>query len=176
MEEKVKSEETTSTAGTTLYYGIGAAVLVLLVAGVYFMRPKAGSQPTVTPTSEQAGSTGASLVKPTGPIAGLACELQYYNPVIGFNKYYLSVEGTGLAPAKSVDCDFTMSVAGKVVGTAKVNDVALVDEPSRSGKTFRCSTSGTELEPNVPTVVDVKLTDDAKNTATCSATFLLPSP
>lgn len=172
MEEKEKTEN--SGDSTTLYYGIGAAVLVLLVAGIYLMRPKTGPSKTVSPTSQTATET--PLVRPTGPITGLACELQYYNPVIGFPKYYLSAEGADLPTAKAVDCEFTMSVGERVVGKTNVKGAPLSNEPSRGGKTFRCASEAVELEPNVPTVVHVALTDDQKNTATCSATFLFPAP
>lgn len=170
MEEKTER----SSDSTTLYYGIGAAVLVLLVAGIYLLRPKAPAS-TTSPVS-QTPTTQVPLVRPTGPITGLACELQYYNPVIGLKQYYLSAEGSDLAPAKTVDCNFTMSVAGNVVAETSVKGAPLSNEPSRGGKTFRCSTEAVELEPTVPTVVDVAVADDQKNTATCSATFLFPAP
>ena len=157
---------------TTLYYGIGAAVLVLLVAGIYLLRPK---QAPTSPIS-QTGGTGAPLVKPTGPISGLAWEIQYYNPVIGFPRYYLSAEGSDISGAKTVGCNFTISVAGKQVTDASVQNVQLVDEPSRGGKTFICTTGAVDLEPQVPTIVAVAVTDDLKNTTTCSSTFLFPRP
>lgn len=173
MEEKEKTEG--SGDSTTLYYGIGAAVLVLLVAGIYLLRPKTAPSQTVSPTS-QTSTAGAPLVRPTGPITELACEVQYYNPVIGRKQYYLSAEGADVSAAKTVDCDFRISVAGKVVGETSVKDAPLSNEPSRGGKTFRCSTEAIELEPTIPTLVEVALSDDQKNTATCSATFLFPAP
>ncbi len=75
MEEKEKTER--SGDSTTLYYGIGAAVLVLLVAGIYLLRPKTAPSQTVSPTSQT--GTETPLVRPTGPITGLAWELQYPN-------------------------------------------------------------------------------------------------
>lgn len=166
-------EKTEKTASTTWYYGIGAAVLVLLVAGIYFLKPKTTPSSTVSPTPQ---TTTPLLTRPTGAITGLACELQYYNPVLGLPKYYLSAEGVDLAPAKTVNCDFTVSVAGKTVAQTSVTGAPLSEEPSRGGKTFRCSSEAVELEPSVPTVVTVAVSDDQKKTASCSATFLLPAP
>lgn len=168
MEEESKTNE-----NTKLYYGIGATLLVLLLAGVYFLRPKQAPSQTVSPTTQ---TTATPLTRPTGTITALACEIQYYNPVLGVPKYYLSTEGVDLPPAKTVDCDFTMTVAGKEVGKTSVKDAPLSEEPSRGGKTFRCSTEAVELEPSVPTVVTVAVADDQKNSASCSATFLLPAP
>lgn len=171
MEEKEKA----SAENNALYYGIGAAVLVLLIAGVYLLRPKAPTQPS-TQSSLQTGGTGAPLVRPTGPITGLACEIQYYNPVVGRKEYYLSAEGSDLTEAKNVTCTFSATVAGKQVAKATVEDVKLIDEPNRDGKIFRCITEGVALEPQVPTVIDVQITDDLKKSTTCSATFLFPQP
>ncbi|OGG23824.1 hypothetical protein A3A79_01300 [Candidatus Gottesmanbacteria bacterium RIFCSPLOWO2_01_FULL_43_11b] len=171
MEEKTKAGEGENSA---LYYGIGAAVLVILVAGIYIFRPK--TSPTTSPVSPGAQVTDIPLVRPTGPITGLACELQYYNPVVGKKEFYVSVEGAALPDAKSVDCNFTFSVAGSVVKTDSITDAKLVEEKSRNGKLFTCTTVPLELEPSVPTTVDFALSDDLKNTATCSSTFLFPAP
>lgn len=171
MDEKEKPGETNADS-SALYYGIGAAVLVLLVAGIYLLRPKPN---TSTPSGTVQGATGSTLARPTGQITGLACEMQYYNPVIGLKQYYLSAEGSDVTEAKSVNCDFSVVVAKKEV--AKQSATAdLKDEPSRGGKTFRCTSPALSLDPNVPTVVNIALADDLKKTATCTATFLLPTP
>ncbi len=152
------------------YYVLGFVVLVGVVIAGYLLRSKsspvtpspiADSVPTATPTP--------------GPITGLACDVQYYNPVIGFPKYYLSVEGGDVSKASKVDCTFTSSVDNKTVHTTKTSS-PLTEKPQRGGSTFRCTTEGIDLKPNVPTVVDVVLKDDLKATATCSATFLFPAP
>jgi hypothetical protein len=152
------------------YYVLGAVVLVAVVIAGYLLRSKPSSStaspiadvvPTATPTP--------------GPITGLACDLQYYNPVVGLPKYYLSVEGGDVSKATKVDCTFTSSVDGKVVNTTRASS-SLTAKPERGGNTFRCTTEGVELKADVPTVVDVTLKDDLKSTATCSATFLFPAP
>lgn len=163
------SEEQSQFSGTKQYYVLGFIVLVAVVVAGYLLRGKS-TNPAATPT--------AQVLTPTptpGPITKLACDTQYYNPVVGFPKYYLSVEGGDISAAKKVDCTFTVSVNNKVVATETASS-PLTDKPQRGGGTFRCTTSGIELVPNTPTVVDVVLKDDLKATSTCSSTFLFPNP
>ncbi len=165
----MEEEHLEGEANNKLYYLIGAVVLVAVVAVGYFLRPKPATQ-----TSQQAPV--AVVPTPTlGPIARLTCDTQYYNPVIGFEKYYLSVEGGDLRSANTVDCVITASVNEKVVLTKKLSS-PLTDRPERSGKTFRCTTEGVELKAGVPTKVDVALKDNEGATATCSAFFVFPKP
>lgn len=157
-------------ASAKQYYILGFVVLVAVVIAGYMLRGK--TVPSLPP------SPIAEVVVPTptpGPITGLACDTQYYNPVIGFPQYYLSVEGGDLPKAKKVDCVFTVSVDDNVVAKETVSS-PLTDMPQRGGGTFRCTTPAIDLAPNTPTVVDVVLKDDLKTSATCSATFLLPTP
>ena len=169
MEEQ---EQTTQPSGSLTYYVLGAVVLVLIVGGVYFLRPKSATGPA------QLGNevTSPVVASPTpGPITGLACERQWYNPVVGFAKYFLGVEGADFMTTKKVMCGFTVSVSGKVVATTSAQS-ALTESVSRGGGTFSCVSPSLELEPNVPTVVDLILTNDAKQTASCTQTFVLPQP
>lgn len=153
---------------SSLYYVIGAIVLVLVIGVGYVLRTKPGTQPpqvvaVPTPTSTP------------GPITKLGCDMMYYNPVVGFSKYYLSAEGGDLTPAKKVNCEFTVTVAGKEVAKSSAEG-PLSDAPQRGGMTFRCTTKGVEVTAGVPAVVDVVLKDDAKASASCSSTFLFPAP
>ncbi len=148
------------------YYLLGLIVLVAVVVAGYMLRPKTNS--VTSPTAETAPAT-------LGPITALACDDQYYNQMIGFPKYYLSVEGGDVSTAKKVDCTVTVTVNDKEVASEKMNS-PLTEKPQRGGSTFRCTSKALELEPNVPTKVDVVLKDDLKATATCSSTFLLPTP
>ena len=169
MEEQ---EQTPQTSSSLTYYILGAVVLVLIVGGVYFFRPKSSGTPAPTLNEVMAPVE----VSPTpGPITGLACERQWYNPVVGFAKYFLGVEGADLMTTKKVMCGFTVSVSGKVVATTSAQS-ALTESVSRGGGTFSCVSPSLELEPNVPTVVDLILTNDAKQTASCTQTFVLPQP
>src|SRR3989344_2325124 len=93
-------------SNSMMYYFVGAGVVVAIAAGIYFLRPQQTGVPeTTTPIVEQAGP----LAPPqTSPISGLACEQQYYNPVVGLPQYYLSVEGADTTDTKSITCDFTV--------------------------------------------------------------------
>ncbi len=169
--EQEENQETQS-SGAFIYYVLGAVIIALIAGGVYFLRPKATSTTSPQPVNEAA----EVVPSPTpGPITGLACEKQYYNPVRGFKKYYFGIEGVDLLSTKKVDCNFSVSVAGKVVATASAES-GLTAITERSGGAFRCDSKAVELEANIPTVVDVILTNDKKETATCTQTFLLPSP
>ncbi|KKU25066.1 MAG: hypothetical protein UX37_C0031G0004 [Microgenomates group bacterium GW2011_GWA2_46_16] len=167
-----EQEQTKQSTGSFTYYLIGAVLLVFIAGGVYFLRPKSSGTPAPTLNEVMAPVE----VSPTpGPITGLACERQWYNPVLGFTKYFLGVEGADLLTTKKVVCSFTVSVSGKVVATTSAQS-ALTESVSRGGGTFSCVSPSLELEPNVPTVVDLILTNDAKQTATCTQTFVLPQP
>lgn len=154
------------------YYVLGFIVLVAVIVAGYLLMPKQ-SATTTTPVAQ---TENTPVATPTpGPITALSCDTQYYNPVIGFPKYYLSVEGGDVSPAAKVDCTFTVSAANKVVATETTSS-PLTEKPQRGGSTFRCTTKALDLTPNVPTKVDVALKDDAKGTSSCSAIFLLPTP
>jgi hypothetical protein len=165
MEEKTM-DKNPEESSSTLYYVVGAIVLIAVVAAGYFLRPKSTTQ--TQPTAVPAGPT------PTpGPITGLACERQYYNPVVGFEKYFISAEGVDTTGTNNVTCDFTMTVAGAVVATASESSNVL-NTPERGGVSFKCTTKPVELKRNVPTKVDVTVTSDRGQTTTCSQTFVFP--
>lgn len=169
MEEQ--HEQTRETSGSLTYYILGVVVLALIAGGVYFLRPR-----SATPTVPSVGVVTPFEVTPTpGPITGLACERQWYNPVIGFAKYILGVEGADLLTTKNVSCSFSVSVSGNVVATTSAQS-ELTEAVGRGGGTFRCDSPSLELEPNIPTVVDVILKNDTNQTASCTQTFLLPQP
>lgn len=149
-------------------YVIGAVLVVAVVAGAWYFRSKGNKNAMVEPTGK---NEPIVEVSPTpGPISKLGCDQQYYNPRIGFPEYYLSVEGGDVNAAKKVTCEFTTSVNGKVVSKTTASS-PLTEAPTRGGSTFRCTTKPLELEANVPSVVDVRVSDDLDATASCSATF-----
>lgn len=165
----MNTEETSQPTSTKQYYVLGFIVLVAVIVAGYMLRGKSVT-PTTSPTPI------AEVATPTpGPITRLVCDTQYYNPVVGFPKYYLSVEGGDLSNAKKVDCTFTVSINNKVVAT-ETSSSPLTDKPQRGGATFRCTTAAVEVTPNTPAVVDVVLKDDLKASSTCSSTFLFPAP
>lgn len=153
-------------APSMMTYVVGAVLVVAVVAGAWYFRSKGSKSMTVEPTGQPVAE-----VSPTpGPITALGCDQQYYNPRVGFPDYYLSVEGGDVSNAKKVTCEFTVSVDDKVVSKTTVSS-PLTDAPARGGSTFRCTTQPLELAANVPTVVDVRLSDDLKANSSCSATF-----
>jgi hypothetical protein len=93
--------------------------------------------------------------------------------VLGFPKYYFSVEGADLTGPSSVECTFTVIQENKVTDTEN-STVSLTAKPERNGNVFKCTTVGLELKPTIPTKVDVALRDDQGAKATCSAVFTLP--
>lgn len=158
---------------SVITYVVGAVLVVGVVAGAWYFRSQGAKAPAGEPTT---GGNPMTAVSPTpGPITKLGCDQQYYNPKIGFAEYYLSAAGGDLVSAKSVSCAFTALVDGKVVASATAQG-PLSDAPQRGGGTFVCTTKAVKLDPNVPTVVDVVLTDDLDVTSTCSATFTFPQP
>lgn len=169
MEEQEQAKQST---GSFTYYLIGAILIMLIAGGIYFLRPKStsGPVPTVNEVTMPVEVPAAS-----GPITGLTCERQWYNPVVGFQKYFVGVEGVDLMTTKNVMCSFSVSVGGKVVATTSAQST-LTEDLSRGGGTFRCDSPSLELEPNIPTVVDVMLKNDANQTASCTQTFVLPQP
>jgi hypothetical protein len=165
MEEETMENQTST--NSSLYYVLGAVVLVAVIGAGYLLRPKA-------PGTQQAAQQAAPTVAPTpGPITRLACDTQYYNPVLGFPRYYLSVEGGDPSGPTGVDCTFTIYQENKVFATEKVTST-LTAKPERNGSVFKCTTQGLELKPTIPTRVDVALRDDQGAKATCSAIFSLP--
>jgi hypothetical protein len=164
MEETMENQPNNN----TMYYVLGAIVLVAVIAAGYLLRPKAT---TPGKTGQQAGVPAAT---PTpGPITRLACDTQYYNPVLGFPKYFLSVEGGDVVGPSQVECTMTISQENKVITVEKVI-APLTDKADRGGNVFKCSTQALELRPKIPTKVDVVLKDDQNARASCSAIFALP--
>jgi len=160
------AEETGSSKCVICYVLVAILALLWLGSLVGFGKKNPPQPPVVT----------APAPTPIpGPIKGLACERMYYNPVIGFAKYYLSVEGVDLTTAKTVECTFNISVNKKAVDKVVVES-PLTAVPQRDGATFRCSTKALDLEPTVPTIVDLVLKDDKGVSATCSGSYTLPKP
>jgi len=153
-------------------YAIGAVLVLVVVAGAWYFRSQ-NAQPITEPTAETQEETPGLSPTP-GPITELACDSQYFNPKIGFNEYYLSVEGGDINEATKVDCAFSVSVEDEEIASATAES-PLTAAPQRGGKTFRCTTDAVELTPNVKSTVTVTLTDDLDASAECFAEFTFPS-
>ncbi len=162
MEEQEKTTEENS----SLYYIIGAVALVIVIAVGYFLRPK----PSMTP---QVPGVAAVPTPTPGPITQLVCENQYYNPVVALPGVYLSASGGDLTGVTKEDCTFSVSVNNKVVATETV--IATTSAaPERNGQVWTCTTKALDLQKGVATTVDVKIVNDQKKEATCSADFIFP--
>jgi len=165
MEEETMENQTNN---NTMYYVLGAIVLVAVIAAGYLLRPKTAS---TGPTAQTPPAATPTL----GPITRLGCDYQYYNPVLGFPKYFFSAEGGDVTGATQVECTFNFTQANQLVATQTVSS-PLTAKPERSGSVFKCTTPSVEVKPAIPTRVDVALKDDQGAKATCSAVFSLPKP
>lgn len=151
-------------------YVISAVLILVVLGGAWYFRSKSAPQSSLVPTAQT-----EPVATPTpGPITKLDCDKQYFNQKIAFNEYYLSVEGGDISSAKNVTCEFTAKVKDKVIAKATAEG-PLSAAPQRNGSTFRCTTKALEIQPNVATTIEVKLTDDLKASSTCSADYLFPS-
>ncbi len=166
MEEETM-ENSTST-NSSMYYVLGALVLVAVIGAGYLLRPK----PSTTPGAGGVTMTPAPTPTP-GPITRLSCENRYYNPVLGFPKYYFTVEGVDPTGPTSVTCSMTVMQENKVVGSEDVTS-PLTAKPERNGDVFKCTSQGIAAQPTIPTTINVVLKDDQGAKATCSAVFSLP--
>lgn len=167
------TENTSESPNNMMTYVLGGALVVVLVVGGFLLRPKSPATQSGTPTGQT--ETPQATAMPLAPVKGLACDKQYYNPVIGFEKYYISVEGVDTEGASEVTCITKITQENKVIATEETS-VPLSENATRGGLTFKCSTSALELKPTIPTKVDVELADDRGAKATCSALFALPKP
>lgn len=159
---------------TILFYILGGVVVTaVIIAGFLMYRPQQPA-PDSQPVLGQEAPAQPTAMPAAKAISTLACSSQFYNTVNGVpQNYYLSTEGEAPTGVTSVTCTITASVNNQVVATEKVTP-NLQAEPSRGGSTFRCTTNGIKLTPNVSTKVTTDIADSAGNSVTCSRAFLLP--
>src|SRR5438045_385614 len=174
----MENQEEQMGSPSMITYIVGAVIVLAVVGGAWYFRSMSTANPGAPAADQQQQVANQLPPEPSptpGPITGLACDSQYYNPKVAFAEYYLNAEGGDFASAKNVKCDFQAMVNGVEVGKAS-GESALTAAPQRNGATFRCTTASMPLEPNIPTTINVTLTDDLKQTATCSAVFTYPAP
>ncbi len=166
-DETKKEHEETNDA--SIYYVLGGVVLVAAIAGFFLLKPK-----TQAPATTGTPVVQTPVSNPTpAPITKLACEKQYYNPVIGFPKYYLSLEGVDKVTTGTVKCDYAFKVKDKTVATTETT-AELVQVPERGGSTFRCQTNSVELARGVATSVVVTVTNPNSEKVDCTQQFIFP--
>ena len=168
MSDEEKNSE--QKEGMQMYYVIGAIVALVLIVGGFLIKSKPKKE-TAQPPAETTATIPAPL--PNGPINGLTCDKHYYNPVIGFPRYYLSVEGADVSSASRVTCNFVIRVEDEVVASTSAT-AGLSAVAERNGGIYTCRTEALDLEPNVPTKVDVEIRDDKNVVTYCGATYILP--
>jgi len=152
---------------TSSVYIIGAIIVVaVIVAGVLLWpKPKATTPATTTPVVEEKTM-----------ITKLSCDKQWFNPMIGFPKYYLSAEGSALLTTKNVTCTFTITANadGKVLATSEAEAI-LKPANERGGQTYQCTTKAVELVKGAAVTMKTMVKDDQGASASCAAgTMSLP--
>jgi hypothetical protein len=161
--------ETTQTqeGETSSVYIIGAVIVVaIIIAGVLLWpKPKPATTTTTTPVVEEKTM-----------ITKLSCDKQWYNPMIGFPKYYLSAEGSALQTSKGVTCMFTVTANadGRILTTESIPGVLRPAE-ERGGQIFQCVTKAIELVKGEKVTMTTLVKDDQGASASCAAgTMILP--
>ncbi len=165
---------------TIIFYVLGGVIVtvVIIVGFLLYNRPNQIAKPM---TQQQATSKQSNIeqmntneIAKEKEIITLACSQQYYNTVIGIpGVYYLSTEGEAPSTVNRVKCTIKASVDDNILVTEKITP-ELIESPTRKGVTFRCTTKGVKLTPNIPTKVTADIVDDLGNNVSCSRTFLLP--
>lgn len=156
---------------TSSVYIIGAIIVVAIIIAGVLLWPKA--KPTAEP---QSSTTQTPIVEEKQAITKLSCDKQWYNPMIGYAKYYLSAEGTAVTAAKSVTCTFliTANSDGKVLATTDM-PATLTAATERGGQTFQCTTKAVDLTKGSAVTMKTTVKDDLGAIATCAAgTMTLP--
>lgn len=158
-----KDVQTPEESEGSLAYIVGAIVVIAVIVAGILLWPKTKKETTTPQATEQTVETKPMFSK-------LTCEKQWYNPVIGYPKYYLSADGGDVDPAKTVECSFSVIQGEKTVLTEKV-PVTVKASPERGGNTFQCTTKALEGIPsNVPLKLVTTVTDDIGKTASCTGT------
>lgn len=149
-----------------LVYIIGAIIVVAIIVAAVIMwpKPKQSSQ-TNTPVAET-----NTTPKPKAPLTALVCENEWFNPVIGLPKYYLSAEGGDVSKGENITCTFQI-IKGKEPVITETMTVPVAQSPERGGTTFKCTTKALEHIPqNIPVEFTTIVKNEAGQTASCSGT------
>jgi len=151
----------------SMVYVIGAIIVVAVIVAAVVMWPKNKTKEVANPTTP-----ATSVVnKPT--LTKLVCESEWFNPVIGLPKYYLSAEGGDVSAGTEIECAFSVIKDKETVMTETIR-VPVKQAPERGGTTFVCTSKAIEKLPqNVPVtfVTTVKNQDGATASCSGSVTF-----
>jgi len=151
---------------SSMVYVVGAIIVVAVIVAAVVMWPKNKTNETATPTPET-----KVIIKPT--LTKLVCESEWFNPVVGFPKYYLSAEGGDVSAGSEIQCTFNLIKDKETVLTEIIN-VPVTQSPERGGTTFRCTTKALEKLPqNIPVTFVTTVKNDDGMTASCSGAITL---
>jgi len=148
----------------SLMYIVGAVIVVAVVVAGVIMWPKNKEAKETVVTTPQTETTVPSKT----PFTKLVCENEWYNPVIGMPKYYLSAGG-GDVKNGTIECTFNLSNAtGAAVLTEKMT-VETTTAVERNGNAFVCTTKALEKIPqNTPLKMNVVVKNNEGQTASCA--------
>jgi hypothetical protein len=146
---------------SSMVYVVGAIIVVAVIVAAVVMWPKNKTNETATPTPET-----KVVIKPT--LTKLVCESEWFNPVVGFPKYYLSAEGGDVSAGTEIECEFSVIKDKETVLTETVK-VPVTQSPERGGTIFRCVTKALEKLPQrIPVTFVTTVKNDDGITASCS--------
>jgi len=154
---------------SSLVYIVGAIIIIAVIVAGIILWPKGTKKQEATAVPE----VTEQKVENRPVITKLVCERQWYNPVVGLPKHYLSIDGGTLDSTTKVDCALKLYNGNTLVADEKAEG-KLTASPERGGKTYVCTTKAIE---NLPTGVALKLvsnvTNDLNETASCTGTLTL---
>lgn len=164
--DKEKISQTQEGDASSVYV-IAAIVVVALAVGAIMLWPKIKGQKTAVTTAPV-----QQTVEEKKPITGLTCDKQWFNPVIGYSKYYLSAEGADVS-ATTTECTFTVSQDKNMIATETASAI-FTAAPERNGSTFRCTTKAVELpKGGTFTLITTVKNGDEKSAACTPGSILL---
>ena len=158
----MENEKLSQTEGeSSSVYIIGAVIVVAVIIAGVLLWPK--------PKSTTQTATTTPVVEEKATITKLACEKQWYNPVIGFARYYLSAEGAALNTTKGITCTFTVTANadGKVLATEDMPAVLRAAD-ERGGQAFQSTTKAIDLTKGAAVTLKTMIKDDQGETASCT--------
>jgi len=152
---------------SSMVYVIGAVIVVAVIVAAVIMWPKSKTKDeTAMPTSETSTSKSNVVTKPT--LTKLSCESEWFNPVVGLPKYYLSAEGGDVSNGNEIECTFHVIKDKDTILTETIK-TPVTAAPERGGTTFRCTTKALEKLPQgIPVTLVTIVKNSEGQTASCS--------
>jgi hypothetical protein len=163
-----ETTQTQTNEESSIVYVVGAIIVVAVIVAAVLMWPK--NKPTEQTTTPTQNTTSNVVTKPA--LTKLVCESEWFNPVVGYPKYYLSAQGGDISAGTQVECTFTIIKDKEAVVTDTLT-VPVTQAPERGGTTFQCTTKALEKIPqNVPVTMVTTVKNEAGLTASCSGSVV----